>query len=216
MKNTSIFPSILTDSLGLVQEQLNLVQRFVSGVQVDVIDGEFADNITIHPIDLQHVNVGNLTIDIHLMTNDPINDIVECQSVPNLRAIIAQVEHMPTQKDFIDHVKSFGWKVGLSLDLYTEKSEIDDAILRQLDLLQIMTVKTGYQDQNFQPSALEKIKQSAERLKTLNPTCELFADGGITPKTWKLCKEAGATRAAVGHDLWSSQNIAESLQELLY
>lgn len=216
MKNTSIFPSILTDSLDLVQEQFDLVRGLVSGVQVDIIDGEFADNITIHPVDLQHVSAGNLTIDIHLMTNDPINDIVECQSVPNVRAIIAQVERMPSQKDFIDHVRSFGWKVGLSLDLYTEESEIGDAILSQLDLLQIMTVKTGYQDQNFQRSALEKIKRSAKRLKILNPTCELFADGGITPETWKLCKEAGATHAAVGHDLWSSQNIAKSLQELLY
>ncbi|MEK7458389.1 MAG: hypothetical protein AAB612_02820 [Patescibacteria group bacterium] len=215
MLTQMIFPSILTDSLDLVQEQLNLVQGFVSGVQVDIIDGEFADNITIHPIDLQHVSVGNLTIDIHLMTNDPINDIVECQSVPNLRAIIAQIEHMPSQKDFIDHVKSFGWKVGLSLDLYTPENEIVDDILKQLDILQVMSVKTGYQDQDFQQSALEKIKQSAERLKTLNPTCELFADGGITPITWKLCKEAGATRAAIGHDLWSSQNIAESLRELL-
>lgn len=215
MNNTSIFPSILTDSLDLVQEQLNLVKGLVSGVHIDIIDGEFADNITIHPIDLQQLSVGNLTIDIHLMTNDPINDIIECKSVPNPRAIIAQVEHMPSQKDFIDHVKSFGWKVGLSLDLYTEESEVDDTTLQQLDLLQIMTVKTGYQNQNFQPSALEKIKRSAERLKILNPTCDLFADGGITPKTWKLCKEVGATHAAVGHDLWSSQNIAESLKELL-
>lgn len=215
MKNTSIFPSILTDSLNLVQKQLDLVRGLVLGVQVDIIDGEFADNITIHPIDLQNVNVENLSIDIHLMTNDPINDIIECQSVPNLRAVVGQIEHMPSQEDFIDHVKSFGWKVGLSLDLYTDESEIDDATLQHLDLLQIMTVKTGYQDQNFQPSAIEKIKRSAERLKKCNPTCALFADGGITPKTWKLCKEAGATHAAVGHDLWSSQNIAESLKELL-
>ena len=211
-----IFPSILTDSLDLAQHQLDLVKGLVSGVQIDIIDGEFANNITMHPVDLQHVNVGNLTIDVHLMTNDPINDIVECQSVPNLRAIIAQVEHMPSQKDFIDHVKSFGWQVGLSLDLYTPENEIADDILKQLDILQIMTVKTGYQDQNFQPSAIEKIKQSAERLKKLNPTCDLFADGGIIPKTWKLCKKAGATHIAVGHDLWSSPNIAKLLQELLY
>jgi ribulose-phosphate 3-epimerase len=183
-------------------------------VQVDVIDGEFADNITIHPVDLKDMSVGNLSVDIHLMTNDPINDVVECQDVPNMRAVIAQIEHMPSQQDFIEHVKSFGWKVGLSLDLYTEDAEISDEILKQLDIVQVMTVKTGYQNQAFQTSALETVKRVAARLQNINPQCELFVDGGVTAESWKLSKAAGATHAAVGHDLWSAKNVAQEIQTL--
>jgi len=210
---TIILPSILTDSLDLAQKQLDLVQHRVERVQIDIIDGEFTDNVTIYPIDLKNLRVGNLKLDLHLMTNDPINDVAECVSVPNLHVIIAQIERMPSQQAFINHVKSYGWKVGLSLDLYTPESEVPDEILKQLDILQVMTVKTGYQDQTFQPLAVEKIRACDSRLQSLNhQACDLFADGAITPKTWKLCKEAGATHAAVGHYLWSSQNIAESLK----
>jgi ribulose-phosphate 3-epimerase len=86
--------------------------------------------------------------------------------------------------------------------------------LKQLDIVQVMTVKTGYQNQEFQASALETVKRLVSRLQKLNPTCEIFVDGGINAENWKQCKAAGATCAAVGHDLWSAKNIAEELQTL--
>jgi ribulose-phosphate 3-epimerase len=211
-----IFPSILTDSLELVQEQIRLVAGKVEGVQIDSIDGEFTDNITITPIDLKEIDPMGLAIDLHLMTNDPINDLDECQAVPALRTVIAQVEHMHSQQEFLTQAKKYGWKVGFSLDLYTPSDAIDEDILSQLDLVQVMMIRAGFQGEMFQETALDTVREVRSLLDKHHLQTELWVDGGINPETWALCKKAGAIAAAPGSYLWESQNIAESLKKLLY
>lgn len=210
-----IFPSILTDSLGLAQEQLNFVQGLVSGVQIDIIDGEFADNITFHPVDIASLTTHNLSIDIHLQTVEPIDYVVECEHIQNLRVIIGQVERMSSQKDFIDHITSYGWNAGLSLDLYTPVSAIEEDQWKRLQAIQVMTIHAGFQGQKFEPIALQKIREVRKYLNERDLKCDLFVDGGITPETFRLCKDAGATHCTPGHYLWTSQNIAESLKKLV-
>ena len=217
----TLFPTILTDSLDTAQKQINLVSGKVEGVQIDIIDGEFADNITVFPIDLEQIDPKGLQIDIHLQTVDPINDVIECESVPNLRTIMAQIERMPSQQDFIDHVKSFGWKVGLSLNLHTPIEEISPDILKQLDAVQIMSVECGSQGQRFQHSAISKIQLLKELLQLHNPTCELWVDGGVNPDNVQQIAKAGATHVVAGSYLWNQeyltpQNIAESIRKLVY
>lgn len=217
----TLFPTILTDSLETVQKQINLVSGKVDGVQIDIIDGEFADNITVFPIDLQQIDPKGLQIDLHLQTVDPINDVIECESVPNLRTIVAQIERMPSQKDFIDHVKSFGWKVGLSYNLHTPIEEISPDILKQLDAVQVMSIECGWQGQTFQYSALSKIQQVKELIQLHNPTCEVWVDGGVNPDNIKQIEKSGATHVVAGSYLWNqeyltAQNVAESIRKLVY
>lgn len=214
MRN-DIFPSILTDSLEIAQEQLDLVQGLVSGVQIDIIDGEFADNITFHPVDIASLTTHNMTIDIHLQTVEPIDYVVECERIQNLRTIIGQVERMSSQKDFIDHVASYGWSAGLSLDLYTPTTAIDEDQWKRLRAVQVMTIHAGFQGQKFEPIAVQKIREVRKYLNDRRLNCDLFVDGGITPETFRLCKDAGATHYTPGHYLWASQNIAESLKKLV-
>ena len=211
-----IYPSILTDSPSLVQKQLNLVLGLVQGVQIDIIDGEFADNTTVTPVDLQTLTFGSLSVDIHLMTVDPINDVSECESIPNMRAVIGQVERMSSQSSFIEHVKSYNWKVGLSLDLYTPISAIDNRLFSMLDIVQIMSIHAGSQGQEFKLAAIEKIKELRTLIRKASLHTELIVDGGLNPQTLRYCKDAGAGSFSVGSYLWSSCSVAESLKQLLY
>jgi pentose-5-phosphate-3-epimerase len=50
----NIYPAILTESVSLAQEQIDKVKGIeaVAAVQLDIIDGEFVDNLTFSPIDL--------------------------------------------------------------------------------------------------------------------------------------------------------------------
>jgi len=217
----TLFPTILTDSIDTVQKQIDLVAGKVQGVQIDVLDGEFADNVTVFPIDLEQIDPKGLQIDIHLQTVDPINDVIECESVPNLRTITAQIERMPSQQDFIDHVKSFGWNVGLSLDLHTPIEEIPPDIFKQLNAGQVMGVACGFQGQPFQKTALPKITLLHEMIELHNPTCELWVDGGVNPDNIKQIEKAGATHVVAGSYLWQQeyltpQNVAESIRKLVY
>lgn len=60
-----IIPSILSDDQQLVAEQLRLLhgldeQYEIDRVQVDIVDGNFADNVTITPLDMPNFEWGEL------------------------------------------------------------------------------------------------------------------------------------------------------------
>ena len=210
-----IVPSILSDSLDEVQTQIDLVatQTKLHRVQVDIIDAEFADEITITPIDLLHIDLKGLEIDIHLMTNDPINDVVECSQIPGIKTIIAQIEHMDSQKAFLEHVKSFGIGAGLSLDLYTTPEELDPTVLAHLSVMQVMGNRAGKQGQHFAgEQVLEKIKTIAAARTALHADYLIAVDIGMTPENAKLCFDAGADMVTPGSYLWTAPDLTAAIE----
>lgn len=209
-----IYPSILTPSVEIAQEQLDRVARKVKVAQIDVVDGKFADNTTIQPADLKKLVLGDTLLDIHLMTVDPLANVFECAGLPSVRMILAQIEHMSSQQEFIAKMKNAGWKVGLSLDLETPLSVIEKASWGAIDALQIMSIHAGFQGQEFEPSALEKIQQAKNLMIQNGASIELIADGGINTKTVRLCATAGADACTVGSFLWHADNIDDALAAL--
>lgn len=207
-----IIPSILTDSLEVAKEQLEVVRDLgLTRVQIDIVDGEFADDITLHPIDIVQLDTSGLQVDVHLMTNDPINDVLECSQIPGIHAVIAQIERMPDQQAFIEHVQSYGIHPGLSLDLHTPVYSIDPNVLEHVSLVQVMGNKAGTQGESFEGShALVKIKE----LVALNQLFEICVDIGMTPQTIGLCTAAGAHSFAVGSYLWTSADKKSALEAL--
>jgi ribulose-phosphate 3-epimerase len=208
----TIYPSILTDSLSTAQAQLERVAEFVDTVQIDIVDGEFADNITFSPIDLLELQTLGVQFDIHLMTIDPINDVVECAELRNMRAILGQIERMSSQAAFLEHVKSLKVKAGLSLDLHTPISAIDEEALLQIDAVQLMSIQAGFQGQEFQQSVVEKMQELFELRRSTKATFEIIVDGGVRPQTLPLIKTADSV--TVGSFLWKSSNIKDALKEL--
>ncbi|HZZ98321.1 MAG TPA: hypothetical protein VFG51_00130 [Candidatus Saccharimonadia bacterium] len=210
-----IYPSILTDSIDIAQQQLDLVAGKVEVVQLDFIDGAFADEITLTPLEAVALNFGNLRVDLHMQTNDPIEEINEATALSSvLRTVVAQVERMPSQRAFVDAIKKSGWKVGLSLDLFTPVDAIEDGIWKDLDVVQVMAVQAGKQGQAFQQQALKTITEVREQLKVRGLHAELVVDGGINPETAAQCLKAGADSLAVGSDLWTAEHPSEALLSL--
>lgn len=209
-----IVPSILTDSLALVQEQIDKTLSLGLGrVQIDIIDPDFADTITISPIDLLEIDLRGMSIDIHLMTNDPINDVTECSQVPGVRTIIAQIEHMSNQRDFVEHVKSYPIDPALSLDLYTQVDEIDPTLFSELSVVQVMGNVAGRQGQQFAGDrVLEKISFLSRLRRERGLAFQIAVDIGMTPKNAKLCAEVGADIITPGSYLWTSSSIQHAIE----
>ena len=150
----NFYPAILTDSLELVQKQINLVrsQKKVKVVQIDIIDGYFVDNLTITPMDLVDIKFHDLKIDFHLMTEEPMTfaeEIVNHGKYFPVRVVIGQVEKMSSQEDFVSLLENYNIMKGLSLDLYTPHEEILDSVFKRLDSLQLMSIEAGAQGHSF-------------------------------------------------------------------
>lgn len=208
-----IIPSILSDQLDEVRIQLDRIKNesSLSRVQVDVVDPEFADDVTLFPLDLLELDLHGLTVDIHLMTNDPIELLDDCQRVPGVGIVIAQVEHMESQRDFLAAGKKLGLEVGLSLDLTTPPQAIEQESWESISVLQIMGIRAGAQGRVFEPSVLNKIKS----VKKSHPSVELLVDGGVKPENYHTIQAAGADGVTVGSFLWESPNLADAIAALV-
>jgi ribulose-phosphate 3-epimerase len=208
-----VIPSILSDSLDAVQSQLNRIQleSNLNRVQIDIVDPDFADEVTISPIDLLQLDLHAFVIDIHLMTNDPINDVIECTQIPGISTIIAQIEHMSSQKDFCEHVHSFGLRWGLSLDLSTTIEALDSDVLPTLSSIQVMGINAGAQGRPF---AGEIVYEKIKSIRAINSGIELLVDGGIGPENAGELERLGASGLVIGTDLWESDNLAGAIAKL--
>ncbi len=213
-----IIPSILSDSLSDIAHKLDRLHKEtkLTRVQIDISDPDFVHELTVSPIDLVDLAIHDFQIDIHLMTNDPINDVIECSQIPGIHEVIAQIEHMSSQGAFIDHVKSFDLKVGLSLDYTTPVESIDKALIHRLDTLQIVDVQEGAQGRAFGGTAVtQEIRDVRSLIEVAGQSkIECIADGAITEKTAGECLAAGADVLVVGSFLWTSDDLASAIAKL--
>lgn len=205
----NIYPAILTDSLEVADQQLSLVgQTDLQVVQIDIIDGNFADNVTFTPIDtLELQNLNSLEVDFHLMTDEPMDDFLEIDQVKsqvNVRTVIAQVEKMSYQFDFVSQVKKSGLRVGLSLDLFTPIEAIEQESWHQLDVIQLMAIEAGFQGESLNERIFDKISSLATMISTRKQKIELIVDGGVKLSNYQQIISAGADSVAVGSQIWTA------------
>lgn len=215
-----VYPAILTESIDILREQLSQVSELselLPTVHIDIIDGEFVDNLTLSPIDLIGTDFGSESIDFHLMVNDPENYIYECKQVDNAKRIIAQVEHLHSQADFIQEVKEYDLRPGLALDMYTPLDAIDDASWSEIEVLLLMGVKAGEQGQAFKGGMiLNKLKEAVMMKKKRDlPHLEILIDGGVTTANSDSIAHSGATSVAVGSTLWNSRDFEQTVRQIL-
>lgn len=212
-----IYPAILTDSVEVFESQLAIVKQEakVDVVHVDVIDGYFVDNLTITPMDLVDVDFGNLKLDFHLMTEEPLGFAEEVINyIGNLpvRAVIGQVEKMSSQTDFVDLLIERQIKPGLALNLFTPDEEISDLTFKKLAVLQLMAIEAGEQGKKFDHLVMAKIEKVVARAKELNPNLEIIVDGGVKFEHLALLNSLQVGAVAVGSALWQSENPQSTLE----
>ena len=208
----NLYPAILTGSITEAQAQIKSVAPLpnIRSVQIDIIDGLFADNVTITPADLAEIDFGELSCDLHLMTEEPLDFVYEAidqKSQVPFRAMIAQVERMSRQADFLQIVRSNTWQPGLSLNLYTPIEAVDEDSWQNIDIMQLMAIEAGFQGQQFAATIFNKIKEVKEKVHQLGRDIELIVDGGVKPEHLAELQTAGVDGIAVGSGLWQAKNL---------
>jgi ribulose-phosphate 3-epimerase len=215
-----LYPSLLSDSVREIQGQIDSIVDLedISTVQIDVIDGIFADNITITPADIPLLDLGRLQYDAHFMTIEPLDFLYEligeCDK-SQVRACIAQVEKLSFQVPFLEETRQQQWKAGLSLDLFTPLSAIDDESWALIDVLQLMSIEAGAQGSPFREQVFEKITEAQERIAKLDHKVELIIDGGIKQEQLPRLQELGVESIAVGSALWKAEDATVAAEAFL-
>ena len=197
----SVIPGILSDDPKFVQREIEALADLdpvPERIQIDILDGEFAPELTIEPNLLHNLTLYDFEVDMHLMTVEPIDFVSEVKDLDRVRTVIAQIERLHSQAEFIEEVHQCHFEPGLSLDLYTPFESIDHTILHQLAVVQIMGGKAGAQGQSFREIVLDKIREAAQTKQELGLEYEIIVDIGMNPRTIPLVLDAGADSVVVG------------------
>lgn len=215
-----IIPAILENSIFEVQAKINQVKVLVNRVQVDIVDGIFADNLTVSPVDLLNIDFAGLAVDIHLMTEEPVDFLEESADLVGKCGavrVIGQVERMGKQSGFVKLARELKLEVGLALDFYTPVSAINNKVIESLDCALLMAVMAGTQgNKKFSPAVIDKIGDINKGLSLhgKDSPFQIIVDGGLDPASVRLCRRAGADQFAVGSWLWQHKDIKLALGEL--
>lgn len=213
-----IYPAILTESFLELQQQVDSVRSHpnVDVIHVDVIDGNFADHLTVTPLDLTVGDFEPTQIDFHFMVEEPMDFIFEAVAIKDflpVRRAYGQIERMSHQADFLEEITRHGWQAGLALDLYTPLDSIDDDIWPQLKHLLLMSVQAGEQAQTFHKQVFDKMTE-LKNLENKHPQLTVVLDGGVKLTNLKTIAAQGFSEVTAGSALWQSPDPMNVLDEM--
>lgn len=179
--SVKIVPAILTNSVEELNAQLRIARQLTDRVQIDIIDGEYVENSTITPRDIQKPI--DAKIDLHLMVKDVPGYVAQCIGL-NPYTIIFQFDAIKLQRDIIaaiEQIKSAGFRAGIALNPDIEVAMIHKYIPK-IDHVLIMGYSAGFTGQKFQRSVIEKVTQVRE----IRPDIEVGIDGGVNHQSLKV------------------------------
>jgi len=184
-------------------------------IHVDVMDGHFVPNITIGPVVVRSLRaVTKLPLECHLMIEDPDRYVGEFASA-GADTLTVHPEGARHLHRTVHKIRELGKRVGVALNPATSEAAIEE-ILRDLDLVLVMTVNPGFGGQKFIESTLPKLRRIRELIDAVNPACELEVDGGIDASTAVAVVSAGARVLVAGNAVFGAKDgVAAGSQRIL-
>lgn len=209
MKAIKIIPSLLVNNLKEFKNRLQSIEDIVKIVQIDVIDGLFADNKTItSPSQIIKIKTP-VKWEVQLMVNNLDYYITSWLRLKPYRIIIPYEVVGQNIDKYIKIIKKHKIQVGIQIEPET-KPEVLSAVINKIDLVLLMTVHSGWSGQKFIPKVLSKVKI----LKKLNPKIKVSVDGGINQKSIIKCKQAGVDYFSVNSAIFKNKEPQQALKQL--
>ncbi len=214
MQDIKIAPSILSADFSRLGEEIQAVDRAGAEViHIDVMDGHFVPNITIGPLVVEAARKSTAKIlDVHLMIENP-DLYVEQFAKAGADWITVHVEACVHLHRTISYIKKLGKKAGVVLNPATSLASLD-YILKDVDLVMLMSVNPGFGGQSFISESLAKARELKRRIEDLGLPAGIEMDGGISGKTIEAAAEAGVNIFVAGSAVYGSPDYVTVIDEL--
>ena len=207
-----ITPSILNADFGNLAAEVGRIPS-ADMVHVDVMDNHFVPNLTLGPTMVEALSrATRQPLDIHLMIDDPDRwapAYVEAGGA----SVTFHVEAAAAPVRLARELRSQGARAGMALKPATPVDPYED-LLRELDMLLVMTVEPGFGGQEFLDLCLPKITRARELADKHGLDVWLQVDGGITADTIGIAAEAGANTFVAGSAVFGGEVPAERIASL--
>lgn len=179
-----IIPAILTNDLEEFDDLMArvIVSKKFDSVQVDFIDGEYTNNKTLLPNEID----SNFKMDAHLMVVE--NNLQEYLKYANkFNRVIVQMESVASPENYDS----------LALDIHSPIEAIEP-YLENLKYLNLMAIEPGFGGQELDLKIFENLSYLSNLRRLKHLSFLIAVDGGVEQKHLKKLEELGVDEVVVG------------------
>ena len=214
MNTKLIAPSVLAADFGNLQRDLEMINKSEADwFHIDIMDGVFVPNISYGMPVLKAISKhAKKTIDVHLMIVDPDRYIKEFAELGS-DILTVHYEACTHLHRTIQSIKAEGMKAGVALNPHTNVDLLKD-IIKDIDLVLIMSVNPGFGGQSFIENTYSKVKQLKSIIEHAGAKTLIEVDGGVTDKNAAQLTKAGADVLVAGSYVFKAQDQIETIKGL--
>jgi len=206
-----IAPSILAADFTRLGDDIRMLnQSKADYIHCDVMDGVFVPNISFGIPVIQQVSlIAARPLDVHLMIVNP-DQFIGAFKQAGASILTVHYEACPHLHRTIQQIRQAGMKASVCLNPHTPVHLLED-IIRDVDMVLIMSVNPGFGGQTFIENSYEKVSRLKELILAKNASSLIEADGGVNFETGKRLYEAGADILVAGSFVFQSEKPLETI-----
>jgi ribulose-phosphate 3-epimerase len=207
-----VAPSILAADFANLAADVARVAPESDLLHVDCMDGHYVPNLTIGPPVVKALRKHtDLFLDCHLMVDNP-GVLLDAFADAGADGCTVHIE-LGDPRPLFDDIRRLGMRVGLVFEPSTPYDAVQP-YLGEIDMLLVMSVKTGFGGQAFIPEVLDKVRAARAEIDARALPVEIEIDGGIKVDNAHLAAEAGVDIIVSGTGIFGADDPLAAARKL--
>ena len=209
-----IAPSMLACDFSNLKSQIEMVNTSEADwFHLDVMDGLFVPNISFGiPIIKSISKHTNKPLDVHLMIENP-NRYIKDFKEAGANILTVHLEACKHLHRTIDYIKKEGMQAGVAINPHTTVNNLYD-ILKDIDLICIMSVNPGFGGQSFIENTYNKIKKLNKLREKSKSNFKIEIDGGVNLNNASKLISTGADILVAGSSIFKTTDPEKTISLL--